>query len=224
MIRKSSQSGNVLFFVLIAIVLLGVLTVAIRGGGDSNTKVDKEKLSLVVNKIMSYVAQVDGGIRRLLDHNQLSESELLFGHASAHADYGTITAGTEQRQLFDYDGGNVVYQLPPEGINDGTSWEFIGGTHAPGVGSDRADLLLVLPNVTVDFCEAMNKSIGYAAGVIPTDSAACFYATADRFDLSDQFDDASPNTMDEASFTLPAMRACVECSGSYHFYSVIMDR
>ena len=225
--QYSSESGNVLLFILIAVVLIGILTVAMRGSGDSDQKIDDEKMSLKVSQTMSYVRNVEAGIKTLLNDKGLSETEMLFAHDLAHADYGTIVALNQAQQLFDYDGANVVYQTPVDGINDGTNWEFMGQTHAPGVGSsDRSDLLLVLPNVTQAFCEKVNEYVGYGAGVIPTDSSECVYVTTARYDTGDQFDDVSPNTMDEGTFVTPAHKACVQCvaTGDYHFYSVVLDR
>lgn len=224
--NPNSENGNVLIFVLLGVVLLGILTVALRGSDNSGTNLTHEKLSLSINRVMAYVNNVERGMNTLLNDRQLSETELFFAHTKAHADYGTITIGNEASQLFDYNGGNVVYQEPPRGINDGTNWEFIGGTAAPGVGSANADLLMVLPNVSVEFCGLINEYIGYPRGSdIPVDSGACLYETTGRYDTGSQFA-SSANSVPATDFRLPALKACVACESTkqFHFYAVLHGR
>ena len=84
--------------------------------------------------------------------NDFSENDIRFSHPDAHTDYGLIT-DTPARQVFSREGGGASYRAAPSGINDGSAWEFYGGTHMPDVGSDRAELIAVLPNLTQEFCE-----------------------------------------------------------------------
>jgi hypothetical protein len=93
------------------------------------------------------------------------------------------------------------------------------------VGSDRAELIAVLPNVRQTFCEFVNNQFGYTGQ--PQDTGTCVNeGAAGRFDAATQFA-VTPNTTDEASFSKkPALHACVLCTGdgSYHYVQVLMAR
>lgn len=226
---RASERGNVIIYVLLGLVLVGLLTVAIRNAGGGKDNIDDEDMMLKAGQVQRYGAELARGVSILLG-NDISEADLRFAHPDAAADYGTIT-DTPARQVFDAaSGGKARYQPAPAGVNDGSAWEFFGTSAIPQVGSDKAELIAVLPHVTEAFCAAMNKQIGFTAGTQPTDNAAgspaCVMgANTDRF--TGTFDDATPNPLDEASFSkLPAYQACVECAsdGSFNYYYVLMAR
>lgn len=240
MSEKSSERGNILFIILLAVVLIGTLTAVITSGGPGNNNIDKETLVLHASAVQRTAAEFERGVRAIMETG-ISESDLRFAHPSAHADYGDITT-TPKAQLFNKEGGGANYSAPPEGINDGSAWEFYGGTAAPGIGTSKADLIAVLPNVTQAFCDRINASLDQSAA--PADTGAsvagganpgnCVHSGAlGRFDNAQQFY-AAPNVMDEASFAQdantgtahPAAQACVRCTigNANHFYSVLLAR
>jgi hypothetical protein len=229
---KHPESGNLIFMILLAVVLIGYLSVAIMKSGNSDgANIDSETVIIQASQIRSYVGELERGIRYIQQNNNLSEEDFRFAHSDANADYGDITTNP-QFQMFHRDGGGASYRRPPSGINDGSPWEFYGGTAAPAVGSDRADLIAVLPNVTQAFCEYINTSNSQPATL--SDTGTCLHQGASgRFNSSTQFD-SSPNTMDENAFAQdttisavkPAPQACVTCAsdGANHFYHVIYAR
>lgn len=225
----SSQSGSILLYVLLGIVLLGALTVALRNSGGGNSNIDKEDAILKASQVQSYAKELSDAVNALLSNN-LSESDIRFAHPDAPADYGTITTDPTH-QVFAPTGGKVTYRMPPDGVNDGSQWEFFASTDITQVGSDKSELVAVLPNVTETFCQAINSQIGFASGTQPTDSATgttpdCVKGlTIHRF--TGTFNDSSPNVMDAASFSrLPALQACVYCASdsTYNFYYVLLAR
>jgi hypothetical protein len=237
---RPAERGNVLFIILLAVALIGMLTAVISSGGSGGNNIDKETLVLHASAVQRTAAEMERGVQLILQ-NGISENDIRFAHPEAHADYGTITA-LPQTQLFHKDGGGVNYAAPPEGVNDGSAWEFYGGTAAPGVGTSQADLIAVLPNVTQAFCDRINETLDQtgppadtgataAAGINPGD---CVHSGAlGRFDDLQQFY-AAPNTMDETSFAQnpstsaahPAPQGCVRCTigNANHFYSVLIAR
>lgn len=161
-------------------------------------------------------------------NNGKSENDIRFSHTNANIDYGDLSADTDPSdQVFHRQGGGVTYRTAPEGVNDGSKWEFYGNTALPEVGTSESDLIAVLPNVTAVFCQQINKSIGYTEGTQPVDTGTCLNTGASaRFDNGTQFS-ASPNTTDETSFSLkPALQGCVLCSGTgqYNYYTVLLAR
>ncbi len=218
----NTESGNVFFFLLLAIALIGIVTAALRAGSDENANIDKETMVLKTKMVREYANELERAVVFVMQ-NEVSEVDIRFAHPDASVDYGDIDTDPEH-QIFNRSGGGAMYREAPSGINDGSLWEFYGQTHMPEVGSSRAELLAVLPNVTEEFCDAVNAQYGYTGQ--PADTATCLNAGASgRFDDGTQFAGA-PNTTDEASFSItPAMQGCVICDdSSRHFFHVLMAR
>lgn len=222
--------------ILAAIVLIGLLTAAIRATSrPEGASVDSETLDIAASRVRQYAAELEHAVSIVLGTGT-SESDIRFAHPDANADYGVITS-TPARQIFDPVGGAAEYRKAPAGVNDGSAWEFYGGTALPEVGSDRAELIAVLPNVTAEFCAKINEMNGYDPATQPQDTGAsaasggnpgdCLHGGASvRFGDSGQFFD-TPNTVDAASFTRkPATQGCALCAldGEYHFFHVLLAR
>lgn len=236
--NRAGEQGNILFMILLAVVLLGALTAAIQSTSrPEGANIDKETLVIRATEVQRYASELDRGVKYILQ-NGFSENDIRFAHPQAPADYGDLAADTDKRdQVFHRDGGGAAYRSPPADINDGSLWEFYGGTHLPQVGSDRADLVAVLPNVTAAFCARINAlnnqttqpsdtGSGTASGGNPGDCIAL--GPNGRFGNGVTFYSTANNT-DETSFTTkPALQACVQCpnmpGAPYHFYHVILAR
>lgn len=223
------ESGNILFYILLGIVLTGAITVVLNRAETGTRNIDKESMILKATQIMRYGDELRSAVGAVLD-NGLSEADIRFAHPDAATEYGTITTNPTH-QVFGKSGGKATYRTPPAGVNDGSKWEFFATTEIPQVGSDRAELTAVLPNVTQGFCAAVNAQLGFTVGTQPTDNATgstpdCVMgASAQRFTGS--FSDTSPNVMDATTYShLPAMSACVYCASNstYNFYTVLLTR
>ncbi len=222
-----------LFLILLAVALIGLLSAAVLSTSDTEgSNIDNETLIIRTSEVQRFVSEMERGVLYIIQ-NGYSESDIRFAHPDAPSTYGDLSADADPAdQLFSPSGGAAEYRGVPSGINDGSDWEFYGGTAAPGVGSERADLLAVLPNITQQFCERINTLNGQPTATPPDDPATCFYSgSTGRFNDSTQFA-SSPNTMDETTFTQDstitaargAMQACVTCGTDYHFYHVLMAR
>lgn len=221
-----SESGNVFFFILLAIVLIGLVTVAIRGTGE-DANIDRESIIIGAAQVRQYVSDLERGIAFIM-HDGASENELRFAHPRAPAAYGAI-ADTPNRQVFSDEGGAVDYRLPPADISGAAHWEFYANTHLPDIGDNTIglaapELIAMLPDVSLGFCEKINEMNGLTGQ--PAENGDCnIHDTAMRFSSAVQYQDGAPNTVDATSFSAtPAMQACIECSGTYHFYHVLLAR
>ncbi len=223
--NHTNEHGNVLVMVLLAIVLIGALSVAIQGTSQQSNHIDDETLLFRVSETQRYATEIERGITFILQ-NGYSEADIRFSHPNAHNDYGDLSADTDTGdQMFDRLGGAAKYSSPPEGVNDSSPWEFYGHTALPHVGSDEAELIALLPNVTEKFCNRINDIIGYDT-TMPQDDGTCIHGGAtSRYDDTTQFS-SSPNTTNEATFSLkPSTRGCVQCSsGEYHYFHVLLTR
>lgn len=225
---RPDERGNVLFMILLAVVLIGLLTAAVlRTNRPEGANIDKEALIIRASEAQRAASEFERGILFIVQQNGKSESTLRFAHPQAHTDYGDLPGDTDKSdQLFDKSGGGATYREAPPEVNDGSKWEFFGGTALPEVGSDKADLIAVLPNVTQAFCTRVNELNGQTSQQ-PLDDDDCLNPGASgRFDNGTQFETLSPNTVDESTFTKkPALQACVKCDdNTYQFYHVLLAR
>ncbi len=223
---RPGESGNVLFFILLGVVLIGLVTAAIRSGGGEGANIDREQAIIAASQVREFAALAEGGVIQILQ-NGISESDIRFAHPDAPSDYGSISS-TPARQLFDRSGGGVEYRKPPAGANDGSRWEFYGKSSLPQVGSaSRGDLIAVLPAVAAGVCERLNAMNGLDPATQPEDPGTCLNAgSAGRFKDGVLYEDSSPNTADDTTFSIkPALEACVECAdGKFYFYHVLIAR
>ena len=241
---SSSEHGNVLVIILVAIVLIGILTAAIQNSGrPEGSNIDQETVIIRATEVQRYASELERAVNYIMQDGK-SESDIRFAHPDAHSEYGDLSADADPSdQVFHVSGGGAAYREPPRGINDGSAWEFYGGTHLPGMGTGRAELIAVLPNVTQDFCDRINEINGQTGTPADTgvstasgsDPGACLnIGDLGRFDDTQQFYDATINTVDETSFEQdantsaahPAPQACVACTvgPANHFYHVLMVR
>lgn len=233
--NRNSESGNVIFFILLGIVLIALVTAAIRSGGDHGANIDRETLLLNVTQVREYASELERAVVFIM-HDGFSEVDIRFAHPDSASipDYGDLAAdATPENQVFHRNGGAARYRIPPPGILfvSGGLWEFYGYTRMPHVGTDRADLIAVLPNVTQAFCDEINRINGQTS--VPQETGAdCIHDITKRFGLANPiFDDTTTNELDytSSSFTtMPAMQACVLCvpgpPAELHFYHVLHAR
>lgn len=225
---SKGESGNVFFYVLLALALIGLVTMALRSGGMSGANIDKEDLTIRASQLRQQAQEYERAVAYIMQNGR-SEADVRFADPALPAAYGDVTVDPG-RQVFSADGGGAEYHEPPSGVNDGSGWEFFAHTRIPGAGSDRADLVAVLPNVTKAFCDKINEMAGQTAAPAET-GGGCVFDTGKRFGDANLYDDTTTNVLDEtaASFSaVPAMQACVDCdpagAHAYHVYHVLMAR
>ncbi len=243
--KREGERGNVFFMILIAVVLIGLLTAAIMSTSTTEgSNIDDETLVIRASEVQRAASEYERAVLFILN-NAKSEEDIRFAHASADPDYGDLSVDTDPGdQVFSPRGGGAAYRDAPDDINDGSGWEFYGGTSIPGVGTSKAELIAVLPNVTQQFCEKINTLNGQPITPIPEDTgtgAAAGISPGDCLNLGapGRFDDAqqfypTPNTVDATTFAQdsntssarPALQACVRCSlgPALHFYHVLLAR
>lgn len=230
---RRKESGNILFIILIAIVLIGALTAAISSSDNSESAgIDSETLVIRASEVQRYASELERGINYIMQ-NGVSEQDIRFAIPTDTGNttgYGDLAADADKSdQMFHVDGGGANYRTAANGIQVSTAnWEFYGSTQIPGAGTDKADLIAVLPNVTAQFCDKINDLNNQTASPAEDASGDINEGAAARFGSGGTpvtFDDASPNTLNAATFSkTPALQACVNASGTYHFYHVIMPR
>jgi hypothetical protein len=225
-LQSSSESGNILVYVLLGIVLLGLLTAALRQSGDQGKDLDQERLNIKAGQVQQYAAQIAQGVATMVEGG-VSEAKLKFAHPDGDSDYGLISVEPTE-QVFSTKGGNIPYKLPPAGVNDGSKWQFYGTTDIPQVGSDKAELIAVLPNVTKEFCVMIDRQLKLGDTPPVDDNTSttpdCVGSLTAAHKFSGTYMDP-PNELDPTTFSrLPMSQACVSCGASYHYFYVLLSR
>lgn len=202
--KKNPQSGNILFYILIAIVLLGAMTAVLRAPTNMEENIDREKANVMAGQILKYSAELGRSVQILID-NGVSESDIRFAHPKANASYGTITTNP-QNQVFSSQGGSAVYRdFPPAASTSTSVYGFAGDQSMPQAGSSRADLIGYVPNLNDTICDAINAKLGLS---VKPSISNCAVPTAFTGTFA-----SSPNALPESSFqTLPALQACAVCT------------
>jgi len=182
----NTQKGNALWFILIAIGLLGLLTVMLsRGGSSTNETGDYEQNVIAANEILSYAKNMENAVQGLLARG-CSENELSFWHDSddngtedASDDYYNPNSPTDHScHIFDVAGAGLSWNTPNERWLDSSKnsktfyreYSFhtncvngVGRTlndcNNPSSAKIEADLIIALPYIQKDICSALNKAV-----------------------------------------------------------------
>lgn len=158
----SNQSGNAIWFVLMAIILLGVLTVSITNGGrSSDQKGDFERLSVKVSKLLRYAKGISSAIDKMRMVNGCSEVDINFfdPDVTELAGYERSPDTDDECKVFNAKGAGLSWQAPPSGINDGSGWIFNGTTAICDLESDRTEVLILLKDMNKKACEMINRQL-----------------------------------------------------------------
>ncbi|MEM8833397.1 MAG: hypothetical protein AAGB32_02535 [Pseudomonadota bacterium] len=229
----NSESGNILIYVLGAIVLLGILISVVRGTGSSGNNIQEEELMIRIAEIQEYGHELEKAIAFILRKNY-SEADIRFAHPEADAGYGDITDNPD-RQVFSIDGGAATYREIPRGIQTATGgdWVFTGanrvhdvGTTDSGTGNDHnAELIAILPNVTEVFCLRMNDTNDV---VNPSDSPPQDNGSA-SFDFYTGLFSQTEDINDTSGDLDGVLEGCFEgggtpAAGTFHYFRVLLPR
>jgi len=171
---RRNEQGNVLWFILLAVALLAVLTVTISRSSDTTEQSGNiEQYRIQASDIMRYSA----GIAQEIDNMRLrgiSENNISFENGVTATDY---TNGTCQDCLvFGSAGGGAYYKRPStDWLNSAHSadsryseWEFSGTNIVPGLRSANPELIMYKAYLKQGLCAQINALLGIS-GNIPVD-------------------------------------------------------
>lgn len=185
--HTKSQSGNILFLILIAVALFAALSyVVVRSSrsGAGNTEAENDRLE--ASRVLNYVTAVQAAVVRLqlsgcTDAQISFEDELLdSGSIGIGATYVNPNAPTDDHcHVFRAKGGGVPVEIPKLNKMDATLYPyyyFSGSDALTDVGTtctdpSCGDLAFSLWGVSVGLCKALNdlSGVGYLNSSIPND-------------------------------------------------------
>jgi hypothetical protein len=181
-----NESGNVLWIILIAVALMGLLTFTLgRSGSSVDQSGDVEQASIKISQMLRFVQSLQAAAQDMKMRG-VSESDISFANTVTATSYANTSCDAAADRswpgclMFDARGSGLTYIAPPAGVNDGSDWIFTSannvGTSADPIGTSGAntgnDLIAVLANMNQSVCIQINRKLGVSTGsTIPTDAS-----------------------------------------------------
>lgn len=225
---RQTESGNVMFYILIAIVLLAALSYAISQGGRTgaqNLTGDRERL--LATEIIDYADTVKKTVQMLrLRGSQFSDLSFASDDLAGYGVSGTAPA----HEIFNTAGGAALYKKPDDSaLALPSDWIFTATNEVENVGTtggaaDNADLLMILQPLKKSVCITLNErlSVTNPAGDPPVDTDI---DTAVPFTGGAGFAQTIGNEAGSASLAGHNAGCFREtASGNYYFYQVLLAR
>ena len=228
MSRRPSESGNVLFFILIAVALFAALSYAVSSQNRaSNSNAGSETTLVASSDIIQYASGLENAFTYLRVSKQCAEEEISFErppfdasdtnyiNASAPADFSC--------HVFHPNGGRMSSRTAPRNANDGRDWAYIEA-QVLGIGADQtacgaqcSEILLVLGGLNQSTCQSLNKRTN-GADTIPVQDDGDTYE-------SQKYTGSFTNgeNIDGGASGLSSL--CTQDStGVHYFYHVLLPR
>ncbi|MCD8496970.1 MAG: hypothetical protein LRZ85_02125 [Alphaproteobacteria bacterium] len=199
--QRSSESGNILLYILIAVALLAALSYAVsRSNSGSTNQLSAERSRLAASEILEY-ATILGNAASQLRLRGCKLTEISFeGAAGTYTN--AATPGDNTCKMFHASGGGVNVQTPPQAslVNTTTPWVFSADMEVNDVGSTCADdgcteLAAYIPGVRDTVCDAINDMSSIDNPMErPTQNNASFTAFQGAYNYVDTIGDETSST------------------------------
>ncbi|MCF8496679.1 MAG: hypothetical protein K9G62_08460 [Alphaproteobacteria bacterium] len=180
---RNNEHGNVLFYILIAVILLAALSYAVSQSSRGNLgAVSDERAKLLASEIMEYGNVMANAVAQLRLRG-VKESALCFDSPSwGGADYDHAGCADSINKIFDIAGAGMTWTQPPADSMDSAAvpdnlWHIYSDNEVDLIGTtcgdaSCADLILVVDELSAAVCTRINDLLGIAnpLGLAPTDS------------------------------------------------------
>lgn len=225
---KAAESGNVMFYILIAVALLAALSYAVAQGSRASVQnLTEDRQRLLASEIIEYADTVKRAVQQLRLRG-VAFNALEFDDP-ALTGYDNPACGAGDCMIFDPAGGAVIFKsASADALTAPMPWAFIANNEIEMVGTTTgdaagADLLMVQPDLIREVCILINDLLGVAnpSGDPPVDTSV---------DTTVPFTGAvayAQTVGDEASSAALSGRTagCFrEGAAAYHFYEVLIPR
>lgn len=221
---KNKTSGSVLIFILLAVALLGGLTIVLsRTSTNTEETGGAERSSIQASQIMSYGAALKQSIDGMMSRG-CSENELNFTHSTLTGYTNAAAPSNKSCDVFDVAGGAATLKYFP---NTTTPPTVTSGYTVLNVGTSRTELIY-LYRVSKNVCIAINKALGIANNGTegpPTD------ALSNGVKFTGAYTDAGGSATEEINLAAFSRKTagCRNQSGTgsaaiFEFYQVLLAR
>ncbi len=169
---RTSENGNVIFYIFIAIGLLGALTFAVSQSFRSTGKgLSEDRAQLAATEVMAYGDTIAKSVSQLRLRG-IPEYGIRFSHPAASATYGTYE-DEPRSEIFNPQGGGVIYRQAPDLAGSGAplTYNFVGAYAIDGIGltgctlpanapAECSELLMVVQGLRLEVCQMINHLLG----------------------------------------------------------------
>lgn len=233
--QTGPQSGNVMFYILIAIALLAALIYAVSQSGRGNlSEITDEKARLLGAEILEYADAV-GNATAQLRLRGIKDTNLCFDDPGwGNADYDHGGCADNAAKIYHLSGGGVTWKNAPATAMDSSAspdnlWAIYGDNEIKDMGTTCgaagcADLVLVVDELSANVCTKINFLLGIGGrnDPPPTDTAIGTTKFIGAYDYAQTIGD-------EAGGAALAGKtaACFEKTGApakYTFFKVLVAR
>lgn len=176
-----AESGNALWFILLAIALLAALTITITRGSDTSEQSgDVERQRVLASDTLRYAKSVEQAVEQMRQRGT-SESDISFENGFVGG-YANGNCGSNDCKVFHVEGGGIAFRSA-NSLVSGDSWLFTGANSVAGAGEDGTgatssfdnELIMMLPDISAAVCGRINTELGIAG--IPQDTTKADVAT-----------------------------------------------
>lgn len=238
---RAGESGNVLFYILMAVGLLAALSYAVsQSGRGTSSGVTGEQQGLMAADIIDYSETISKAVAQLRLRG-IGLADLSFAHAEMGADYGVPGGADAETEIFHSDGGAIIHRLPQrDALSGAGGYIFTAANAVNGVGSTCGDetctdLIMLTGPLTSSVCDAINRRLdigGSAPPVVTTLSRDVpFNPTPNNGTDLDANDSALAASIAAAGTIAAAPlqfknAGCLRdgASGPYYYYRVLIAR
>jgi hypothetical protein len=229
--RRSGESGNIMVYILVAVVLLAALCYAVaQGGGGSVDSLTQNSTHLTATGLIDYSDTIGKAAQRIRLRG-VAISGISFAQPTlATADYGTYDTSPGS-EIFNPAGGGIIYKkAAAEATTTGDEdFAFLSGNAIKEIGTSCtdeacADLIMALPNMRRNVCVEINDmlDVGDEGADPPLDPT---------FDLSEKFSGsfaATPKLIGNTAASAPLAgesEGCLAISATeFIYYKVLLAR
>ena len=242
---RKSESGNVLFLILIAVALFAALSYAVTqssrsGGGDASSETNLVNSS----SITQYPASVRTSIIRMQVSNGVDVTDMEFNIPS---DFGNCS-DSGANCVFHPSGGGATYMPGPAEVMDSGSqgrWYFNAENEIENVGVDSAtedspttssaEVIAFLPDIKKGICKKINDELGITSASvddIPIESGVNVQTT--NHENADGSSSGLPNYVASGTTATingtggelvgQAFGCFQQPAGTFHYYHVLIEQ
>jgi hypothetical protein len=235
--QRTSEKGNVLFLILIAVALFAALSYAVTQSTRSGSgTADKEQSMLSGATMTQYpTALRTSMIRMVLGGTDVSN--IVFDSPAGFSGMSDVTLN-----LFHPTGGGAVFQRAPADVmanNSQGSWFFNANWDVPLIGVDGSggnDIIAFLPGIAAGVCQNVNSEFAISTsgcanvtnGVPELDASTTDTNIRNNFVEGDAFPTADEEDLTSVGCTAfegqPSGCFYDTDNSEYVFYSVLLER
>jgi len=165
--QPSPESGNVLFYILIAVALLAALSYTVASSSrGSVSMLSDDKAALYATEIIEYGGVMANAVSQLRLRGY-KDTQISFEN-SVVAGYTNANCTGDGCKVFHPSGAGVTYMAPKSEWLDSTwsadsayaTWGFYTNNYIPEIGTSEGDLILAVGFIDKTLCIALNNKLG----------------------------------------------------------------